>query len=192
MRKGFSLLMCSPDERRIVKALLSSLGRQDTDIPDITIELTLVDHLKERIRLARQIDAHQHRVKKQNHERSWLKEAAEAMEIELDSDVVSASEDEGRPTKHQRKRANAETAALKAELKEMLSRPLIARGVSTRYITSGSRPIADDIIAGKVHETMLGLTRTDAGSDILAVRRRKRSVAKQEEQDPEEWSGIGS
>lgn len=97
----------------------------------------------------------------------------------------------------------------------MLSRPLIARGVSTRYITSGSRPIADDIIAGKgesgwfflircengkggpnpngiVHETMLGLTRTDAGSDILAVRRRKRSVAKQEEQDPEEWSGIGS
>lgn len=44
---------------------------------------------------------------------------------------------------------NAQAAALKAELKEMLSRPLIARGVSTRYITSGSRPIADDILAGK-------------------------------------------
>ena len=28
MRKGFSLLMCSPDERRIVRALLSSLGRR--------------------------------------------------------------------------------------------------------------------------------------------------------------------
>lgn len=28
MCKGFSLLMCSPDERRIVKALLSSLGRR--------------------------------------------------------------------------------------------------------------------------------------------------------------------
>lgn len=108
MRKGFSLLMCSPDERRIVRALLSSLGRrrwilstteccspnvsimtsEDMDIPDITIELTLLDHLKERVRLARQIDVQQHQVKKQNHERNWLREAAEAMEIELDSDVV--------------------------------------------------------------------------------------------------------
>ncbi|KAG8216686.1 ATP-dependent RNA helicase [Butyriboletus roseoflavus] len=191
MRKGFSLLMCSPDERRIVRAMLSSLGRQDTDIPDITVELTLLDHLRERIRLAKQIDAQQHRVKKQNHEHNWLKEAAEAMEIELDSDVVSASEDDTRPTKHDRKRTNIHTAALKAELKEMLSRPLIARGVSTRYITSGSRPIADDILAGKVHETMLGLPRTDAGSDLVGVRR-MRSMDTREEQDVEEWAGIGT
>lgn len=61
---------------------------EDTDIPDITVELTLLDHLKERIRLAKQIDARQHRIKKRNHERSWLRDAAEAMEIELDSDVV--------------------------------------------------------------------------------------------------------
>lgn len=61
---------------------------ENAEIPDITVELTLLDHLKERIRLARQIDVQQHRVKKQNHERNWLKEAAEAMEIELDSDVV--------------------------------------------------------------------------------------------------------
>ena len=44
---------------------------------------------------------------------------------------------------------NVQTAALKAELQEMLSRPSISRGVSTRYITSGSRLIADDIVAGK-------------------------------------------
>ncbi|KAF8137229.1 P-loop containing nucleoside triphosphate hydrolase protein [Boletus edulis] len=149
MHNGFSLLMCSPDERRTVRALFSSLGRQDTDIPDITIELTLLDHLKERIRLARQIDVQHHRDKKQNHERRWLKEAAEAMEIELDSDIMSGSDDEGRATKHERKRINGQTAVLRAELKEMLSRPLIARGVSTRYITSGSRPIADDILGGK-------------------------------------------
>ncbi|KAF8438991.1 P-loop containing nucleoside triphosphate hydrolase protein [Boletus edulis BED1] len=149
MHNGFSLLMCSPDERRTVRALFSSLGRQDTDIPDITIELTLLDHLKERIRLARQIDVQHHRDKKQNHERRWLKEAAEAMEIELDSDIMSGSDDEGRATKHERKRINGQTAVSRAELKEMLSRPLIARGVSTRYITSGSRPIADDILGGK-------------------------------------------
>ncbi|KAI9459767.1 ATP-dependent RNA helicase [Boletus coccyginus] len=191
MRKGFSLLMCSPDERRIVRALLSSLGREDTEIAEITIELTLLDYLKERIHLARQIDAQQHKVRKKNHERTWLRETAEAMEIELDSDVVSASEDEGRPTKHERKRINSHTVGLKAKLKEMLSLPLVARGVSTRYITSGSRPIADDILAGKVHETMLGLARTDAGSDLVSAHR-KRSVDTKQEQGAEEWGGIGT
>lgn len=67
---------------------ISIAALEDTDIPDISVELKLLDHLKERIRLARQIDTQQHRVKKRNHERQWLKETAEAMEIELDSDVV--------------------------------------------------------------------------------------------------------
>ncbi|KIJ61810.1 hypothetical protein HYDPIDRAFT_115264 [Hydnomerulius pinastri MD-312] len=191
LRKGFSLLMCAPDERRIVRALLSSLGRQDADIPEISVELTLLDSLKKRIHLARQIDSQQHKVKKQNHERSWLKETAEAMEIELDSDVMSASDGENKPSKYQKKQFDAKTASLKAELKGMLSRPLLARGVSTRYITSGSRPIADDIIAGKVHDTMLGLKKTDAGSDLVATKK-KRPASKREQQEPEEWAGFSS
>lgn len=63
--------------------------------------------------------------------------------------AIRESEDEGRPTKYKEKRMNGQIEALKAELTGMLSRPLIAKGVSTRYITSGSRPIADDILAGK-------------------------------------------
>jgi len=35
---------------------------------------------------------------------------------------------------------------LKAELREMLAEPLIARGVSARYPTSGSKIIIDDLI----------------------------------------------
>lgn len=64
--------------------------------------------------------------------------------------INSGSEDEqGRPTKHKAKSQNAKTVALKAELKHLLSQPLIAKGISTRYITSGSRPIVDDLIAGE-------------------------------------------
>ena len=75
-------------QRRAALPTVSFMPSEDTDIPDTTVELTLLDHLKERIRLAKQIDAQQHRIKKRNHERSWLRDAAEAMEIELDSDVV--------------------------------------------------------------------------------------------------------
>lgn len=148
---------------------LSVRPPEETDIPDMSVELSLLDKLKARVQLARKIDSAQHKIKKNNHERNWMKETAEAMEIELDSDFLrqatlrdsrypfradrtahSASEDEqDRPTKQKKKSGNAKTAALKAELKQLLSQPLIAKGISTRYITSGSRPIVDDLIAGE-------------------------------------------
>ena len=138
----------------------------------MSVELYLLDKLKARIQLARQIDVAQHKIKKENHEKHWLKEAADAMEIELGSDFVlrylgliysrlpipdnmPSSDDDGSTgrTKHQRKHTNAKTASLKAELKNLLAQPLVARGVSTRYITSGSRSIVDDVIEGKCQFT---------------------------------------
>ena len=146
------------------------------------VELYMLDKLKARIQLAREIDGLQHKVKKEKHERNWLKEAAEAMEIELDSDLArcvpgpsfattssradyllcfhncialrtcahSDSDDEDKaPSKQKQRAAGAKVAALKAQLKAMLAQPLVARGVSTRYITSGVRSIADDLIAGE-------------------------------------------
>ncbi|KZP15440.1 DEAD-domain-containing protein [Athelia psychrophila] len=149
MRKGFSMLMCGPDERRVVRALLGSLGRQETDILEMSIELNMLDKLKARVALARKIDSAHHKVKKENHDKNWMKEAAEAMELQLDSDFVSDDEDDqDRPTKFKVKSRNVRTAAMKAELKRMLAVPLIAKGVSTRYITSGTRPIVDDLISG--------------------------------------------
>lgn len=60
----------------------------------------------------------------------------------------SESEDESHPSKQRKKKNDAKIAVLKAQLKELMSQPLLSRGVSARYITSGSRPIADDIISG--------------------------------------------
>jgi ATP-dependent RNA helicase DDX24/MAK5 len=48
----------------------------------------MIDKLKARTQLARQIDSARHKVQKANHERKWLRETAEAMEIELDSDFA--------------------------------------------------------------------------------------------------------
>ena len=66
-----------------------------------------------------------------------------------DADVSSSGDERSSgPTKRQRKSASTKTAAMKAELKALLLQPLIARGVSTRYITSGSRSIVDDVVQG--------------------------------------------
>ncbi|TFY67112.1 hypothetical protein EVJ58_g1849 [Rhodofomes roseus] len=168
-RKGFSLLMIAPDERRVVRAMMSSLKRED-EILEMPVELYMLDKMKARVQLARQIDTAQHRVRKAKHEKNWLKEAAEAMEIELDSEL-EADEQDSTPSKAQRKTADAKVAGLKAELKGLLAQPLVARGVSTRYITSGAVSIADDMLA--VHETMVGLKKVEAGSDLVAAKRRK-------------------
>lgn len=44
---------------------------------------------------------------------------------------------------------SANVANLKAELRERLAEPLMARGVSARYPTSGSKVIIDDLLAEK-------------------------------------------
>lgn len=57
----------------------------------MAIELSLLDKLKYRVQLARKIETSRHKVKKTNHERNWMRETAEAMEIELDSDFVRSA-----------------------------------------------------------------------------------------------------
>ncbi|KAF9077000.1 P-loop containing nucleoside triphosphate hydrolase protein [Rhodocollybia butyracea] len=148
MRMGFSMLMCAPDERRTARTLLGNLGRLEDEIQEMVIDLGMLDKLKARVQLARQIETTQHKSTKAKHERNWMRETAEAMEIELDSDFASESDSEN-PTKHQRKTQQAKIAGLKAQLKQMLSQPLIARGISAKYITSGSNPIVDDLVSGE-------------------------------------------
>ena len=104
-------------------------------------------------------------------------------------------------------------ASMKAELKHLLSQPLIAQGISTRYITSGSRLIVDDLLAGnrefiyilldlnfdwlknnkKVNEAMVGLKKAEAGSDMIVAKEKKKKKKQLEgsrEDVEDEWGGI--
>ena len=104
-------------------------------------------------------------------------------------------------------------ASMKAELKHLLSQPLIAQGISTRYITSGSRLIVDDLLAGnrefiyillglnsdrlknnkKVNAAMVGLKKAEAGSDMIVAKEKKKKKKQLEgskEDVEEEWGGI--
>ena len=139
---------------------------EEEDIPEISIEMYLLDKLKVRIQLARQIDNAQHKIKKENHEKNWLREAAEAMEIELDSDLddeeaVDGGHGDGdnagdfsrkRKKKHTQPKNNASTQtkqqvqSLKDELKVLLAQPLVAHGVMRKYITSGARSVVSELL----------------------------------------------
>ena len=127
---------------------------------------------------------------------------------------ISDSDDEGKISNQKRRAKNNAMASMKAELKHLLSQPLIARGISTRYITSGSRLIVDDLLAGnreffiysawldslpclqkfqnKVNESMVGLKKAEAGSDMIVAKKKKKQkqLVVSKEDFEEEWGGI--
>ena len=57
----------------------------------MSVELGILDEIKARVRLARKIDNAQHKTKKTKHDQKWMKEAAEALGVELDSDVARSA-----------------------------------------------------------------------------------------------------
>jgi hypothetical protein len=75
-------------------------------------------------------------------------------------DIISDPDDEGKISNQKRRAKNSAMASMKTELKHLLSQPLIARGISTRYITSGSRLIVDDLLAGNRESYFAGLDLT--------------------------------
>ena len=54
------------------------------ELSDLPIESGFLPKLRDRIRLAKDIEKAQHQVKKANHDRNWLREAAEAMDVDID------------------------------------------------------------------------------------------------------------
>ena len=83
-------------QRALMKALgrgtpypmSASLERTDLDtghdLSDLPIDSGFLPKLRERLGLAKDIEKAQHNVKKENHDRKWLREAAEAMDVDLD------------------------------------------------------------------------------------------------------------
>ncbi|CAG7847725.1 ATP-dependent RNA helicase MAK5 [Serendipita indica DSM 11827] len=158
-KSGFGLLLVAPDERKLIRTLISSLGRKEDEIPELPVERTLLDRLKERINLAREIDKIQHSTTKKKHDNNWLKMTAEALELDLSDEVEEEKFDTNK---------DARLKALKAQLHTLVSQPLVARGISTKYITSGTRSVADELINGQSHKAMLGLKVVAAQDDVLA------------------------
>ena len=60
-----------------------------TDVGEMNVEHHLLDKLKRRLRVAKEIDVMQHRANKATHEKKWMRATADSLDIELDSDYLS-------------------------------------------------------------------------------------------------------
>ncbi|WWD09175.1 hypothetical protein V865_007297 [Kwoniella europaea PYCC6329] len=159
--EGFALQLCSPEDKGMQRALMRSLGRTH-ELPELPIESGFLPSLRERIRIAREIEKAEHTQQKSTHDKNWLIETAELMDLDIDPDLLSDQDDQDPDlpyTKKQKTKKGAkrvDVRALKDELRALLSEKLLARGVSARYPTSGSKIIVDDLLRETGHATLLG------------------------------------
>lgn len=136
---GVSIALIEPSEQRLWRDIWRTLQRDDNVAP-LPLEYSFLAPIRERIALAKEIDACMHSHNKEAHDDAWLRNLAQEAELDLDSDDSDPDADAVSSKKRKRASSTAKVASLKQQLAEMLARPLHARGVSQKFLTSTARP----------------------------------------------------
>lgn len=169
---GLSVLLCAPEEvlgvRRLVAKVHARSATQETSnknkffMRTIELDRRITARLKPRVTLSKKISDALLAKEKKGHEDNWLKNAAEELGVDYDSDAFAAQEASKKGRGQGRKKAEkqareltkGEVGALRGELKQMLSQRINV-GVSERYLTSGGVDV-DELLNGEKNSEFLG------------------------------------
>lgn len=136
-RSGAAITVVSPADASVAQALWRKFGEPERyeGIPPL-----LVDKVRPRVQLAKQLEEMAHKTKKEKHDQKWMRDAAEALGVDYEE-----QEAHGQPSNIQ---------SLKTKLAAMLAKPLVPRGVSLRYPTA---QMANDVIHGRTLDGVVGV-----------------------------------
>ncbi|KAI1482222.1 ATP-dependent RNA helicase MAK5 [Daldinia eschscholtzii] len=175
-KTGLSILLCAPEEvvptRRLIAKVHSSTDRgskKNFFVQTLDMDRKLVNRLKPRVTLAKKIADAGLAKEKGNKEDDWMRNAAEELGVEYDSDEIQqvgkwGGRGGGRKEKQNQARAltKAELGAMRAELRELLSKRVNA-GVSEKYIATGMVDM-DELLRGAKGEFLGKVEGLDIGS----------------------------
>ena len=161
-KSGSCIILCAPEEVQGVRRLVAkvharnaSTDRTKSFMRTIDLDRHVVARLKPRVTLAKRVSDASLAKEKKGHEDNWLKTAAEDLGVDYNSeefaDNLGSRKGRGagrlKAEKEARGLTKAEVGALKAELKEMLSKRINV-GVSERYLTAGGVDV-DELLDGR-------------------------------------------
>ena len=165
-RSGESILVCAPEEVQGVRRLVAKIharnaldqeegSRKSFYIRTLELDRRIVARLKPRVSLSKKIADAGVSKEKKAHEDNWLRNAAEELGVDYDSDEFAADKGskkgrgQGRlkREKEARSLSKGDLGALRAELNEELKKR-VNIGVSEKYLTMGSVDI-DELLAGE-------------------------------------------
>ncbi|XP_008585275.1 PREDICTED: ATP-dependent RNA helicase DDX24 [Galeopterus variegatus] len=135
--EGLSLMLIGPEDVINFKKIYKTL-KKDEDIPLFPVQTKYMDAIKERIRLARQIEKAEYRNFQACLHNSWIEQAAAAFEIELEEEMYKG----GKADQQEERQRQKQMKILKKELRHLLSQPLFKEDLKTKYPTqSGKLPL---------------------------------------------------
>lgn len=129
------MMLIGPEDVINFKKIYKTL-KKDEDIPLFPVQAKYMDVVKERIRLARQIEKAEYRNFQACLHNSWMEQAAAALEIELEEEMYKG----GKADQQEERRRQKQMKILKQELRHLLSQPLFQENQKTRYPTQSGRP----------------------------------------------------
>ncbi|XP_033499050.1 ATP-dependent RNA helicase DDX24 [Epinephelus lanceolatus] len=129
-KEGLSLLLIGPDDMMNFKKIYRTLGKDD-DLPMFPIELKCMEAIKERVNLARQIEKIEFHNSREKQHNSWLRQAADALEVDLDDDLLIGR---GRDEEGDREQQKV-VKGMKKHLKQLISQPVFKNVIKTKYPT---------------------------------------------------------
>ncbi|XP_009465747.1 PREDICTED: ATP-dependent RNA helicase DDX24 [Nipponia nippon] len=161
--EGLSLLLIGPDDLINFRKIYKTLEKNE-ELPFFPVETKCMTSIKERMNLARQIEKAEFFNSRAKQHNSWLQQAAEALEIDLDDDMLmgkKASEEEESQKQKMLK-------GMKKQLKHMLSQPLFKVLMKTKYPTQSGKLL--------LPQTSVGISESALGTVSKQQAKKKKSV----------------
>ncbi|NXG67567.1 DDX24 helicase, partial [Hemiprocne comata] len=158
--EGLSLLLIGPDDLINFRKIYKTLEKSE-ELPFFPVETKCMTSIKERMNLARQIEKAEFFNSRAKQHNSWLQQAAEALEIDLDDDMLMGNEEEESQKQKMLK-------GMKKQLKHMLSQPLFKVLMKTKYPTQSGKLL--------LPQTSVGNSQSALGTMSKQQAKRKKSI----------------
>ncbi|CAG5866411.1 unnamed protein product [Menidia menidia] len=129
-KEGLSLLLTGPDDMVNFKKIYKALGK-DEELPTFPVESKCMEAIKERVNLARKIEKIEFYNSREKQHDSWFRQAAEALELDLDEDILLGGGKDDDDDREQRKMVKG----MKKHLKLLTSQPIFRDVIKTKYPT---------------------------------------------------------
>ncbi|XP_015720884.1 ATP-dependent RNA helicase DDX24 [Coturnix japonica] len=149
--EGLTLLLIGPDDLINFRKIYKTLAKSE-ELPLFPVETKYMTAIKERVNLARQIEKAEFFNGRAKQHDSWLQQAAEALEVDIDEDLFM-----GKKTSEQEESQKQKMLkGMKKQLKFMLSQPLFKVLMKTKYPTQMGKLLLPQTSAGNT-ETALSI-----------------------------------
>ncbi|KAG6930688.1 DEAD-box helicase 24 [Chelydra serpentina] len=132
--EGLSLLLIGPDDMIHFRKIYKTLEKNE-ELPFFPVETKCMFAIKERVNLARQIEKVEYYNSRAKQHNSWFQQAAEALEIDLDDDVLIG----GRSNEQEESQKQKMLKGMKKQLKHLLSQPVFKVLLKTKYPTQSGK-----------------------------------------------------